>query len=390
MRKLLASDIPFWRDKRVIPILIQAVFVVFVLSFLFYFFSNALDGLAQLGIPLGIDFLQNTASFMISETLIQYAPTDTYFRALLVGFLNTLRVAIIGVILASIIGIIVGVARLSPNWMVNKVASIYTEIFRNTPLLVQIFIWYFAVFIQLPRIENSNSFLGTYFSNRGIVIPWFTATSGSTIWVICFIAGIVLSIFLWKKKIKKQVETGKKQYAGLWATGSFLLLMGLAYLITFTVPFHLSVPTIDGKQFVGGYRMTPEFSAILIGLVIYTSTYISEIVRGGILAVPKGQIEAANALGLKKSTTLRLVIFPQAIRVIIPPVTSQYLNLIKNSSLAVAVGYDDIVSIGNTVLNQTGRAPELISIMILVYLFFSLTTSFFMNQFNKRTQIVER
>lgn len=381
---------PFWRDKRIIPWLLQGVFALLVVICTIFLFSNALDGLKQLGISLGFDFLRTSASFSISESLIEYSPSDSYGRAFLVGILNTLRVSVIGIILASFIGFFVGIGRLTDNWLVRRITSIYIEIFRNTPLLVQISIWYYAVLLPLPKIQESVHFLAFYFSNRGVAIPWYEKTAGSFIWMVLMVVGIALSIFLWKYMLKKQVETGKKRYPGLWAGGTLLIMSILAYIITTDVPFTMTLPTIGERSFIGGYRMSPEFSAILIGLVIYTSTYIGEIIRGGILSVPKGQVEASKALGLKSSTMMRLVIFPQAIRIIIPPVTSQYLNLIKNSSLAIAVGYQEVVSIGETINNQTGRAIESITIMILVYLTFSLLTSLFMNIFNKYSQIVER
>lgn len=391
MKKETSVTTPFWRNTRIIPIILQVIFVVIVIAASYYLLSNALAGLKQLGIKLGFGFLENTASFSIGETLIQYSAADSYSRAFLVGLTNTLRVAIIGVILASVVGILVGIAKLSTNWLVSKIAEIYIEIFRNTPLLVQIFIWYFAVFLPLPRIENSLN-LGSlfYFSNRGMAIPWFEKTSGSLIWFVFLIIGLVLAVIMWKLMIKRQVEGGKRTFPSLWSAGALLFSFLVAFVMTLEAPLNLVLPTVEGKFFVGGYTVSPEFSAILVGLVIYTSTYIAEIVRAGILGVPKGQVEAARALGVKNSTTLRLVIFPQAIRIIIPPVTSQYLNLIKNSSLAVAVGYPDLVSVGGTILNQTGRAIEVIIIMIAVYLTFSLLTSLFMNYFNKKFQLVER
>lgn len=385
------SATPFWRDKRIIPILLQVIFALIVILATVFLFSNAIDGMNKIGIKLGFNFLQQTASFDIGEKLIQYSASDTYGRAFLVGILNTIRVAIIGIILATVLGFIVGIARLSKNWLARKVATLYVEIFRNTPLLVQIFIWYFAIFLALPRIENSQSVLGImFFSNRGASIPWFEFTSSGLVWVILFIVGLILSFVLWKIRIKQQVETGERKYPFFWASGSVIAMLVIAWLFTFEAPMQMSLPQLEGRKFIGGYNFSPEFAAILVALVVYTASFIAEIVRGGILSVSKGQIEAAKALGLKESTTLRLVTLPQAIRVIIPPVTSQYLNLTKNSSLAAAVAYKDLVGVGQTVLNQTGRAVEVITIMILVYLTLSLFTSLLMNIFNKYTQLVER
>jgi general L-amino acid transport system permease protein len=392
MKKEISSiSIPFWRDKRIIPMILQVIFAIIVVTASVFLITNAINGMNTIGIALGFDFLKSTASFAIGDKIIDYSPTDTYGKALLVGIANTIRVAIFGIILASILGIIVGISRLSNNWLIRKLASIYVEVFRNTPLLVQIFIWFFAVFLQMPKIENSANLLEfMYFSNRGTAIPWFNFTSATGVWIVFFGIGIILAIILWKVLIKKQVESGKRTFPGYGAIGSIVIMLGIAWLITQQSPFNLSVPTLVGRKFEGGYVVGNEFAAILLGLVIYTSAFIAEIVRGGIQAVSKGQIEAAKALGLKPSTSMRLIIFPQAIRIIIPPVTSQYLNLTKNSSLAVAVGYAELVSVGGTILNQSGRAIEIVSIMILVYLSLSLFTSFLMNIFNKRTQLVER
>lgn len=381
---------PFWRDKRIVPILLQLGFGVAVISALYYIISNALTGLNQLGIQLGFDFLNKTAGFSISESMIEFQPTDTYMTAFIAGLLNTLRVAFFGIILASIAGLFVGIARLSGNWLLSRLAHAYIEIFRNTPLLVQMFIWYYVVFLPMPQIEQALKIGPFYFSNRGTAVPWISLHSNSLIWGIVLIGGSIISILLFKFLTAEELKTGKRKYPLLSSIGAFAVLGAAILLITQTGPFHITLPTATNRNFVGGYTVSPGFSAVLLGLVIYTSTFIAEIIRAGITGVGNGQKEAAKALGLKNSKSLRLVIFPQAIRIIIPPLTSQYLNLIKNSSLAVAVGYQDIVSVGNTAMNQTGRAIEAITIMIAVYLTFSLLTSIFMNYFNKRTELVER
>nr|WP_204500540.1 ABC transporter permease subunit [Aquibacillus albus] len=370
--------------------MLQIIFVLIVLIVGGYLINNAIAGLERIGIELGLGFLGSTASFNISESLIDYQPTDTYGRAVMVGVLNTIKVSVIGIILATIIGIFVGIARLSNNWLVQKIAGLYIEIFRNTPLLVQIFIWYFAVFLKFPQVKEAFEIGPMYLSNRGAAIPWFELHSGSLIWSLLFIIGIIAAIIFWKTRLNTQVKTGERKYPFVWAIGSFITALILAFVFTQQGPVDMTYPVLGNFNFEGGHTVTPEFLAILIGLTAYTATYIAEIVRAGILSVSKGQKEAAKALGLKNSTTMRLVVFPQAIRIIIPPVTSQYLNLTKNSSLAVAVGYADLVSVGNTTLNQTGHAVEMILIMILVYLTLSLLTSLFMNIFNKKSQIVER
>jgi general L-amino acid transport system permease protein len=392
VKKLSSSTSPpFWRDKRVIPILLQVLFAVLVVLLAAFFFFNALGSLRQMGMSFGYDFLGKMASFDIGDKLIEFSSTDTYGRAFLVGILNTIKVAFIGIILATILGFIVGISRLSSNWLARTVATFYVEIFRNTPLLVQIFIWFYAVFLSFPTIEKSiNAFGLFYFSNRGTVIPWFDLTTSSLIWLIFLLIGLFLSFIVWKVRIKQQVETGQRKYPSLWALGSIVAWLVIPWFFTSHLPLQLSVPVIAGRGFEGGYTIGPGFGALLVALVMYTASYIAEIVRGGILAVSKGQVEAAKALGLKSPTILRLVILPQAIRIIIPPLTSQYLNLIKNSSLAAAVAYQELVGVGITVLSQTGKSVEVISIVILVYLSMSLFTSLLMNIFNKYTQLVER
>jgi general L-amino acid transport system permease protein len=390
-KKFSSTAVPFWRDKRIIPIILQTLFAIGVILAAIYFFNNAIRGMEKIGIKLGFNFLKTSASFDIGEKLIEYTAADSYARALLVGLLNTIKVALIGIILATILGIIIGISRLSNNWLARTVSGLYVEIFRNTPLLVQIFIWYSAVFVRLPRVENSFELPGSiYISNRGFAIPWLEFTSTATVWVILFILGLILSFVLWRLKIKQQVKTGKRTYPLFWAMGSIIAPLFIAWLVTPQSPFTLNFPVLQGFGFKGGYNISPEFAAILFGLVIYTAAFIGEIVRAGIMAVSKGQVEAARALGLKSSTILRLVVFPQAIRIIIPPVTSQYLNLTKNSSLAIAVAYPEIFHVGGTILNQTGRVIEVITIIMVVYLSISLFTSLLMNIFNKYTQLVER
>jgi general L-amino acid transport system permease protein len=386
----MKTSTPVWRDKRIVPIFLQLIFLLVVIVSGYFLIVNTLSGLNQIGMKLGFDFLKNTAGFTISESMIEFQPTDTYGKAIVAGILNTLRVAFFGIILTSILGSFIGIARLSSNWLVSRLAGIYIELFRNTPLLVQIFIWFFAVFLPMPRIQEALKFGPVYFSNRGIAIPWFETHSNTLLWILIGILGIIFTVFIYKLLLKKEMVTGKRKFPLIGSVTFFLVITLGTFLTTQTGPVDIHTPIVEGRNFVGGYTLSPGFSAILLGLVIYTSTYIAEIIRAGISGVPKGQIEAAKALGLKSSTSLRLVIFPQAIRIIIPPLTSQYLNLIKNSSLAVAIGFQDIVSVGGTVMNQTGRMVEGVTIMIAVYLICSLVTSLLMNYFNKKAQLVER
>lgn len=381
---------PLWRNKKIIPIIIQIIFVIIVGTLLWILVHNTLIGLNRMGIQFGFDFLSSRAGFNINEALIEYSTNDPYMRAIYVGILSTLRVSFFGVILSTIVGVLVGIAKMSNNWLLSKVASIYIDIFRNTPLLLQIFILNFAVFLPLPVIQEAIGVGPFYLSNRGAVIPWFNLHENTWIWAILIVVYAIISIFIFKWLLKKEVEEGKDTHPFLLTVGVFILLIAVTYFVFGQGPVQLTIPEHAGGNITGGISLTTPFLSVLLALTIFTSTYIAEIVRGGIQAVPKGQTEATKALGFKSSTAMRLVIFPQAVRIIIPPMTSQYLNLIKNSSLAMAVGFQEIVGVGNTVMNQSGRTLEVILIMIGVYLVFSLLTSLFMNYFNKKFQLVER
>lgn len=390
MESKKAQATPLWRNKKVLPILIQILFVAIVGFAITIMVRNVQVGLEQIGLKIGLDFLNLKASFPIAESLISYTPEDPYSRAIIVGLLNTLKVSFFGVIIASVLGVIMGVARLSSNWLIRSLATVYVEVFRNTPLLVQIFIWNFAVFLPMPKIQDASSIGSFYFSNRGAAIPWFTLHENTLIWIGVMVILAAIAILLFKKLTSISIANGKSTHPIIAVIGFLVIGFILFYFILGNGPFGISVPEFNGTAFVGGTSLSIGFLSMLVALSIYTSTFIAEIVRGGILGVPKGQTEAAKALGFKSPTALRLIIFPQAIRIIIPPLTSQYLNLIKNSSLAMAVAYQDIVGIGNTIINQTGHTFEIILIMIAVYLLFSLGTSLFMNFFNKKFQLVER
>lgn len=388
--ELKKTSTPVWRNRKIVPILFQLIFLLIVGTVIFFMIQNVMAGLKQIGLTLGLDYLSLRASFPISESLISYTPADPYFRALIVGLLNTLKVSIFGIVFASIIGVVVGVARLSDNWLLSKVATVYVEVFRNTPLLVQIFIWNFAVFLQMPKVQEAVSIGPFYFSNRGASVPWFHLQDNTFIWVVILIVLGIVGFIFYKKLSNYTIETGKKTFPLTYSIGLFLVGFVFTYFILGNGPLQVSIPAFEGNSFVGGTSVSIGFLSVLVALTIYTSTFIAEIVRAGIIGVPKGQTEAAKALGFKSSISLRLIIFPQAIRIIIPPLTSQYLNLIKNSSLAMAVAYQDIVGIGNTIINQTGHTIETLIIVIGVYLLFSLVTSLVMNLFNKKFQLVER
>lgn len=384
------SSIPFWRNEKVLLWLGQIAFLLAIIAFFWFLFANMASGLQKQGITLGLSFLNGTSSFDIAETPIPYSRTDSYIRAFQVGLLNTLLVSILGIIFSTLLGILLGVARLSTNWLVNRLAALYLETFRNLSLLVFLVFWYVGIFLKLPRVKEAITLPGgILLSNRGIGIPWLlpqdTWTSYRWILLLGLGAAIGLSLFL----LKRFPLMSRLTAAG-WGSMFFLAIAGLGWMFQDTPPLQWDFPTISGLRLAGGKIFTPEFMALTSGLILYTAAFIGEVVRAGILSVSKGQIEAAHALGLNDWQTLRLIIFPQALRVIIPPLTSQYLNLTKNSSLAIAVGYPDVFYVSSTIINQSGRAVEVISMVMLIYLTLSLLTSAFMNWYNKKSQLVER
>ncbi len=382
--------IPFWRDERVLRVLGQVVFLIVVVAFFYYLYNNMITALAAQGMTPSFEFLGRTAGFDIGESLIEYVRSDTYGRALLVGILNTIYVSVIGIFFATIFGVILGVARLSTNFLVAKLSSIYLEILRNIPLLVLLVFWYSAVFITLPRVKEAITVGSVYLSNRGVVVPWgIPSETWSTYLVILGVGLVVAFIVAWQLK-RIGEKTGRPPLTSLWSGLTFLAIAVIGWFVLPQAPLIADYPELKGLNFTGGHVFSPEFMALLSGLVIYTAAFVGEIVRAGIMSVSKGQTEAAKALGLTSFQTLRLVIFPQAMRVIVPPLASQYLNLTKNSSLAVAIGYPDLFAIGGTSLNQSGRAVEVIALMMGLYLLSSLLTSAFMNWYNNKIKLVER
>lgn len=374
-----------WRnDVRVRGILYQVLVIGGVVALAWYLISNTLDNLAARDIATGFGFLNLEAGFAVSESPVPYSAADTYRRALIVGILNTLKVSLIGIILATILGTVTGVARLSSNWLVATFATWYVEGLRNIPVLLQLFFWYALITEGLPRPREAfNPLPGIYLSNRGLRYPeplWHDAFAWmAAALLLAIVAGIV--IVRWARR--RQERTGRMFPAARVALALIVGLPLLSYLAA-GAPTAMDVPELRGFNFIGGGVLTPEFVALLVGLVVYTGTYIAEIVRGGILSVSRGQSEAGLALGLRRGLVMRLILLPQALRVIIPPLTSQYLNLTKNSSLAVAIGYPDLVSVANTTINQTGQAVEGIAIIMAVYLTVSLSISAFMNWYNRR------
>ncbi|MGL5446616.1 MAG: amino acid ABC transporter permease [Rhabdaerophilum sp.] len=384
--------VAFWNDPVKRGYLFQIALFLGV-AFLFYSAAtNAIDNLQKQKIASGFGFWNVTAGFDIGQRLIEYSNTSTYGRAFWVGLWNTLLVAVIGIVLATFLGFIIGVARLSKNWLVNKIAAIYVEVIRNTPLLLQLLFWYNAVLKALPEQVRDSIELpfGSFLNRRGLVVPDPTAGANFTyVWVALALGLVGFWLFgRWAKK--RQASTGEQARYFPVALG-LIVVFPLAVYFLAGQPLSFTYPTLGRFNIAGGLQILPEFVALVVGLVIYTAAFIAEVVRAGIQAVSKGQTEASYALGMRPGPTLDLVVIPQAMRVIIPPLTSQYLNLTKNSSLAVAIGYPDLVQIfTGTVLNQTGQAVEIIAITMLVYLTLSLTTSTLMNWYNARKALVER
>lgn len=371
--------------------LFQIIAVVTLVAIAIYLIHNTITNLNNRGITSGFAFLDRSAGFGIVQHLIDYQQGDTYGRVFLVGLLNTLLVSALCIVFASILGFFLGLARLSDNWLLRKLSTIYIETFRNIPPLLQIFFWYFAVLRNLPGPRQAvNAFDLLFLSNRGLYIPAPQLGEGLLAFLAAIIIAIAVSIGLYRYNTLRQIKTG--QLRRTWPA-ALALIVGLPLLAhgLFGSALHWDVPELRGFNFRGGMALIPELAALTLALSVYTSAFIAEIIRAGIQAVPYGQHEAARSLGLPNPVTLRQVIIPQALRVIIPPLTSQYLNIVKNSSLAAAIGYPDMVSLfAGTVLNQTGQAIETIAITMSVYLIISLTISLLMNLYNRRIALVER
>ncbi len=366
-------------------VLIQIAFVIVLVGIGYEIVANARANLQAQRIASGFGFLSNTAGFGVSQALIPYSESDTYARVFLVGLVNTLVVSIIGIVFASIIGLAVALGRLSPNWLLSKVSTAYVELIRNLPLLFQILFWYLAVLATLPGPRQSISLLGSVFiSNRGLVMPKPIAQGGLSVFLVAIVIGIVASLVMRAYARHRLFKHGQMLTILPFVVA---MLIGLPILtaMVFGAPVTFEIPELKGFNFAGGSRIVPEFVALLLALSTYTAAFISEIVRAGIQAIPKGQMEAGASLGLTRGETLRLVIIPQALRIILPPLTNQYLNLTKNSSLAVAIGYPDLVSVfAGTTLSQTGQAVEIIAITMGVYLLISLVTSAIMSFYGWR------
>ncbi|KOP54872.1 amino acid ABC transporter permease [Pseudomonas coronafaciens] len=378
-------------DPKVRAWLFQIITVVAVISLGWFIFDNTQTNLQHRGITSGFGFLENSAGFGIAQHLIDYTESDTYARVFVIGLLNTLLVSVIGIVLATLLGFIIGVARLSPNWMISKLATVYVEVFRNIPPLLQILFWYTAVFLTLPGPRQAHGYLDMFFvSSRGLNMPRALPAEGAWAFLISLVVAVI-AIVMMVRWANKSFEATGQPFHKFWVGLALLLVIpGLSMLI-FGSPVHWELPQLKGFNFTGGWVLIPELISLTLALTIYTAAFIAEIVRSGIKSVSHGQTEAARSLGLRPGPTLRKVIIPQALRVIIPPLTSQFLNLAKNSSLAAAIGYPEMVSLfAGTVLNQTGQAIEVIAITMSVYLAISISISMLMNWYNKRIALIER
>jgi len=385
------APVAFYNNPKVRSATYQIALSALVGFLVFEAASNAVHHLERAHIASGFGFWNNAAGFDISQALIEYnSQVSTYGRAFWVGLLNTLVVAGLGIVFATVLGFIIGIARLSTNWLVAHTAGAYVETIRNIPLLLQLLFWYNAVLKALPDTRDSYAFGGAFLNNRGLVLPNPIGETGEGAFVLTIISGILAAwLFrVWAKR--RQARTGEQ--APVFAVGAALVILPAALFVLLQgLPFSFDMPQRGRFNITGGLEVLPEFAALLFGLSIYTAAFIAEVVRAGILAVSRGQTEAAYALGLRPRATLRLIVLPQAMRVIVPPLTSQYLNLTKNSSLAVAIGYPDLVQVfTGTVLNQTGQAVEVVAITMAVYLTISLATSLLMNIYNSQIALVEK
>jgi general L-amino acid transport system permease protein len=380
----------FYNDPKIRGLFYQVLVLGLVLLGGLYLVGNTLENRSRLGVASGFDFLGRLSGFDISQTLIQFSSsTGSFGRAFIVGLLNTFYVAIVGIVLATVIGFVMGIARLSSNWLVNRLALVYIEIIRNIPLLLQLIFWYAVVLGALPAPRDSITFMGAALNVRGLFLPKPVFADGILVELV-FVLLAILGVVLMRRWAKARFERTGQPFHTFWAGLAILVVVPVLGSLVAGGPVTLEFPQLSTFRVTGGFVLLPEFLAIVLGLAVYTGSFIAEIVRSGILAVSKGQWEAAGALGLSRADTLRLIIVPQALRVIIPPQTSQYLNLTKNSSLGVAIGYPDFFNIASTINNQTGQAVEVIAITMAVYLLLSLLISVFMNWYNAKMALVER
>jgi general L-amino acid transport system permease protein len=385
------AAVPFWRDIRVLSGVSQLVVLAAVLLVAAFLLGNLISAMDRRGFLPDFSFLGQAADFEIAEHAIAYEPSDTFGTALLVGLINTILVSVLGIVIATLLGLVVGVARLSRNWLVAKLALGYVELFRNTPVLVQLLVIYFVVFLQLPPVREAIALPGAiYLSQRGVYMPRPELQVAGGPWLLVIVLALLSAGSAWLVAGRREAA-GRSSLGLRWVAVVLLLVLPVvAWLALPSAPLTFDIPEHGNFNFTGGLKLTPEFAALTVGLGIYTAAFIAEIIRGGIQAVSTGQREAARAIGLSEGQTLRLVILPQALRVIIPPLTSQYLNLIKNSSLALVIGYADLFNLSRTVSELTGQPVAVIVLVMGVYLVISLLTSLLMNLYNRRIQLTER
>ena len=373
----------WWRNVRILRVVAQVVFVIVVVAIARELFLNAQFRMEQQGRELSFDFLDSRAGFDIAQSVISYSPTRDYFRAFFAGVTNAMTVAFVGIFLSTMLGLLLGVLRLSPNWLLRKISQVYVEIIRNIPALLQIVFWYVAVFLLLPGIGKGVSLFGVaYVSNRGAAVPSIEGGANFGVWGILVLVGAALAVLIWRWRTKVYDATGQPHYRWLSAFATFLFVAFASRLVLGDA-FVIETPKLGQFNYEGGIQVSVEFAGILVGLVIYTSAFIAEIVRGSILAVSKGQKEAAEAIGLMPGQQLRLVVLPQALRIGLPSITNQYLNFWKNTSLAFVIGFPEIINVTQTMINQAGHALEIFSMVILTYLTVSLFISLIMNILNR-------
>ncbi|BCG95349.1 amino acid ABC transporter permease [Mesorhizobium sp. 131-2-1] len=384
------SRASFINDPKVRSLFFQTLVIVILFGSVWWIVQNVIDNLARLHIASGFGFLKGRAGFDISDTPIAYTSDSTYGRAILVGLVNTIIVAVAGIITATIIGFVVGIGRMSHNWLIQKICTVYVEIFRNIPPLLVIFFWYSGVLAVLPAPRESYHLpFGSFLNQRGFYFPRAVWGDGSWLILVAFILGLAMAWFVARTARQRQMATGQ-QFPVLWTSVALIVGLPLLAFLLSGMPLAFDMPKQSTFNLTGGFQVKPEFLSLYLALSCYTAAFIAEIVRAGIRGVSKGQTEASAALGLRSGPILRLVVVPQAMRIVIPPLTSQYLNLTKNSSLAIAIGYPDLTATAGTVLNQTGQAVEGVLIMMIAYLVLSLVTSAVMNVVNARMALVER
>jgi general L-amino acid transport system permease protein len=380
---------PFWRDLRFLQVAGQIAFILVALGAAAWLLSNLNQALEARGLDLSFTFLRRTAGFAITEGP-GMARTDPYWRAYVVGLVNTLNVVLAGLVLTTIVGLLAGIALLSPNWLLRNAVRVYVEFIRNTPLLVQLFFIYFGVVLAMPSLEDRIELGPVLLSQRGVWLPRPVPQDGFTIWLAAILAGAALAGAIFVRRDRRRRRTGEVTRPALWAALPLIGLPLIVWLLLPSPPLRFETAVLDGLRMVGGLRLTPEYFALLLGLVLYTGAFIADIVRSGILAVPHGQREAARSLGLSEGSVLRLVILPQAMRVILPPLINQYLNLAKNSSLAIGVAYLDLYAVSQTIFNQSGQTVQVIALLMATYLGLSLLISLLMNWVNRRMRIPGR